>query len=57
MTDLDHNDEKEMENREPVYIECETCEGLGGWDIADNVEVYDEWVDCDVCEGTGEVLL
>jgi len=57
MNDLGHNDEREIENKEPFYIECETCEGLGGWDIADNVEIYDEWQECEVCEGTGEVLL
>jgi hypothetical protein len=57
MTDLGHNDERELENREAVYIECEYCEGLGGWDIADNVEIYDDWQDCLNCGGTGEVLV
>jgi len=32
---------------------CETCGGSGGWDIADDCEVYDEWVDCQDCQGTG----
>jgi len=57
MTDLGHNDEREMENKEPIYIECETCEGMGGWDKSRDIEVYDDWEDCPDCEGTGEVLL
>jgi DnaJ-class molecular chaperone len=33
--------------------ECETCNGLGGWDKSRDCEVYDDWEDCPDCDGTG----
>jgi hypothetical protein len=35
-------------------MECEYCQGCGGFDAARDVEVYDQWISCEYCEGTGE---
>lgn len=34
---------------------CENCKSSGGWDMSEDVEVYDEWIDCEICGGIGEI--
>lgn len=40
---------------EDINIECGYCDGMGGFDVSTDCEVYDDWHDCEHCEGTGLV--
>ncbi len=46
-----------QEEFQDAYEICEGCNGNGGYEMSDDVEIYDDWNTCEHCKGYGFILI
>lgn len=35
------------------FEECQSCQGMGGYDVSTDCEAYEDWHSCEECSGRG----